>query len=150
MEAPFIMMSHVTFGMLGVLAALAVFVDLLNLGPANLRRIQIVSTIALAGIVLSYISGGAWYMLHYGSDKAIIKAGDWPWAHSFVMEVKEHVFFLMLLLSFYLPMITYGSKLLHHRGQQRLALSCSGLIVLLGLAMEGAGALIAVGVRMGL
>jgi hypothetical protein len=101
-------------------------------------------------IIIAYIAGGYWYVATYSVDKALIKAGPWPWAHDFFMEVKEHIFFILLLLSLYLPVVTCGKKYLELVKYKKLALTVTGFIILLGLTMDGFGAIIAMGVRMGL
>lgn len=143
-----IMMAHVLFGVLGTLLAAALFVDLLNLNAANVHRIQRLSLGVAAFIVIAYLVGGYWYVVHYAPDKAVILAGSWPWAHKYFMEVKEHLFFTLILLCLYLPIVVY--RLSQQTGLRKLALTITGLIVLLGLTMDGFGAIIAMGVRMGL
>jgi hypothetical protein len=66
------------------------------------------------------------------------------------MEVKEHIFFAMLLLSMYLPIVVYGNVPLTEKPKRSLVLGVSALIVLFGLLMEGAGGIISKGVTMGL
>ena len=36
------------------------------------------------------LPSAATYLIFYPATKAVIKAGAWPWAHSLVMETKEH------------------------------------------------------------
>lgn len=98
---------------------------------------------------LSFLFGGYWYVQYYAADKAIIKAGPWPFAHDFFMETKEHLFLTMLLLGTYLP-ISVQNNLAADRGTRLLVLTVAALVVLLGLAMEGEGALVGLGVKMGL
>jgi hypothetical protein len=150
MLSTWIMMAHVLFGVLGTLLAAALFMDMLNLNASNLKRIQIMSLAVATLIVIAYLVGGYWYVVHYGPDKALIIAGQWPWAHAYFMEAKEHLFFILLLLSLYLPMVTYGKRLIESDGMKKLVLTITGLIILLGLTMDGFGAIIAMGVRMGL
>ncbi len=150
MDAPILMASHVAFGLVGILGALVIFVDLQNINPSNIRRVKLLSWIVMAGIVLSFILGGYWYVIHYSADKEIIKAGSWPWAHNIVMEVKEHIFFMLLILSGFLTLILSSLKTVDDFKYLRLAKSVSALIVLLGLMMEAGGAIVALGVRMGL
>lgn len=145
-----LLMSHVLFGVLGILLGVALFVDVLNSNPNNAQRIKLVSLAVAAAVVLSYLLGGYWYVTLYGADRAIIKAGQWPWAHNYFMEVKEHVFFLMLLLAVYLPIVVHKSLPLIDRGKRNLILGIAALIVLIGLSMESAGAIISKGVTMGL
>jgi hypothetical protein len=65
------------------------------------------------------------------------------------METKEHVFLMLLLLATFLPIAAYG-HVVKTRSVKNLVLWTSALVVLTGLAMEGAGAFISMGVRVGL
>ena len=94
--------------------------------------------------------GGHAYLIFYPHHKAQILAGAWPWAHNFFMEFKEHAFFMVLLLATYLPMVTRRADLLTGRGVRGLALGVAVLVFLLAMAMEGAGAVIDRGIRLGL
>lgn len=144
------MMSHVMFGILGILLAVALFMDVLNANEGNYARIKKLSVVVAVLIVLAFLIGGYWYVVYYGADRNIIKAGQWPWAHNYFMEVKEHIFFVMLLLSIYLPIAVYGSIPLDNSKKKNMILGISALIVLLGIFMEGAGGIISKGVTMGL
>lgn len=144
------LMLHAFFGVLGVLLAVAVFMNVLNANEGNEQRTKQLSLGTAAGIVLSYIIGGYWYVVYYGHDRDIIKAGPWPWAHNFFMEVKEHLFFVILLLAVFLPIAVYGSTPLTDRQKRNLILGIAACIVLLGLFTEGAGGIISKGVTIGL
>ncbi|HZS85712.1 MAG TPA: hypothetical protein VFA50_22785 [Stellaceae bacterium] len=141
-----ILFAHPTFGVLGILAAVWVFAETLNATPENAARIRWAAFAVTACIVFAWILGGFWYVNYYYADKAIILKGPWPWAHDFFMETKEHLFFIPLLLALYLP-IAAGNKLFASRGARNLVLSLAALIVLNGLAIEGAGAIINYGVK---
>ena len=144
------MMSHVLFGILGILFAVALFVDVINVNEKNSGRIKKLSLAVAVFIILAYLIGGYWYVVYYGHDRDIIKAGQWPWAHNFFMEVKEHVFFAILLLAMYLPITVYRGVPLTEKPKRNLVLGVSALIVLLGFFMEGAGGIISKGVTIGL
>ncbi len=145
-----VMMSHVGLGVLGILAAVAMYVDVLNANQGNYQRIKNTSVLVSVFIVLAYLIGGYWYVVYYGHDRDIIKAGPWPWAHNYFMEVKEHVFFLMLMLAIYLPIAVRGGRFLTDKSGKTLVQGVLLLIILLGFFMEGAGGLIGKGVTMGL
>ncbi len=145
-----IMMLHVLFGVLGILCAVALLVDVLNAGVKNYQRIKMLSLAVAVLLVVSFIIGGYWYVTFYGAERDIIKAGAWPWAHNFFMEVKEHVFFAMLLLGVYLPIADYKNTPLTSRKNKNLVLAICAMIILLGVFMEGAGGIISKGVTMGL
>ena len=145
-----VMMTHVALGVVGIMFAVALFVDVLNVNEGNIERIKKLSLAVAVLIVLAYLIGGYWYVVYYGRDRDIIKTGQWPWAHNFFMEVKEHIFFAMLLLAVYLPIAVYRSVPLMEKQKRNLILGISSLIVILGFLMEGAGGIISKGVTMGL
>ncbi len=149
MSKELILMLHPTFGVLAVLASGWVFVEALNATNANIARLRKASVLTAVFMWLTYIVGGYWYVVFYGADKAIIKDGPWPVAHGFFMETKEHVFLMLLLLATFLPIAAYG-KVVKIKSVKNLVLWTSALVVLTGLAMEGAGAFISMGVRVGL
>jgi len=145
-----VMMLHVALGVIGIMFAVALFVDVLNVNEGNIERIKKLSLAVAVLIVLAYIVGGYWYVVYYGHDRDIIKAGQWPWAHNYFMEVKEHLFFVMLLLGIYLPIAVYRNAPLMEKEKRCLVLGICALIVVLGFFMEGAGGIIGKGVTMGL
>jgi len=132
---------HPTFGVLGLLAAVWVFVEALNASDANRRRLWLASLAVAACFVLTWVLGGWYYVVFYHTDKALILEGPYPWAHSFFMETKEHLFFIPLILALYLPLVT-RFRIDVNRTARAMALVVAGLIVLNGLALEGAGAII--------
>ena len=99
--------------------------------------------------VVDLLLAGYFYVVHYSVDKAFILKGPWPFAHEFFMESKEHVVMMLLLLATYLPIIACNN-LAVNKGARKIALWATGLLVLTTVAMEGAGAIISMGVRVAL
>ena len=149
MSNELILLAHPTVGALGILAAVWVFVEALNASSRNRTRIRVASLAVACLIWASYVVGGYWYVTFYYADKARIVAGPWPFAHSVFMETKEHVFLMLLLLATFLPIAAFGDIIVS-RGARNLVLWSSALVVLIGLSMEGAGAFIAMGVKVAL
>lgn len=149
MSSDLILLAHPTFGAIGILTAVWVFVEALNASRENQARIRVASLTTAGFIWASYLVGGYWYVFYYGADKARIVAGPWPFAHSFVMETKEHVFLGLLLLATFLPIAAFN-HIAANRGARTLVLWSSAFVVLVGLAMEGAGAFISMGVKLAL
>lgn len=141
-----ILFAHPTFGVLGILAAVWVFVEALNATEANQARTRYAAATVTLFICLAWIVGGYWYVHYYGLEKPIIQHGPWPWAHNIFMETKEHLFFIPLILALFLP-IAAARKLAANSGARSLVLVLSGFIVLNGLAIEGAGAVINYGAK---
>ena len=149
MSKELILMAHPTFGVLSILAAVWLFVEALNATEANRSRIRIAS-LSVAGLMwATYVIGGYWYLAYYAADKAKIQVGPWPFAHNFFMETKEHVFLSLLLLATFLP-IAASNNLAVSKGAQNLVLWSAALLVVMGLAMEGAGSFVSMGVKVAL
>jgi hypothetical protein len=144
-----ILLAHSTFGVLGTLAAVWVLVDTLNAREENAARIQKAAFAAALCMSATWIVGGYWYVHFYPLDRTLILNGPWPFAHTLFMETKEHLFFITLILSFYLPIAT-KDKLSANATARRMVLCVAMLIVLSGLAIEGSGAVINHGVKVAL
>lgn len=144
-----ILFAHPTFGVLGILATVWVFVETLNAREGNATRTRMAAMIAAICILLAGVFGGYWYVRFYEPDKALILGGPWPWAHRLLMEVKEHAYFIVLVLALYLA-IAVRDRLDSNLVARRLVLSVAALIVLSGLALEGAGAVVSSAVKLSL
>ena len=144
-----ILMAHVLFGVGCMTAAVWLFVDVLNAHEGNLARIRKLSWGAAFSMWVTFIVGGYWYVTSYKVDKAIILKGPWPFAHNMIMETKEHLVIMLLLLVTYLPIVA-ANNLATNKDARKLMLWVTGMITLLALAMDGEGAVIAMGVKVGL
>jgi hypothetical protein len=144
-----ILFAHPTFGVLGIMAAVWVFVEALNANAANQARIRMAAWLVAVCIVASYLVGGYWYVNYYYAEKALILKGPWPFAHNFFMETKEHVFFGLLLLAVLLPIVV-RQKLATSAGARLVTMIVAALVMLNALAMEGAGAVINHGAKLAL
>jgi hypothetical protein len=143
-----ILMTHVLFGMACIILTVSVFVEVWHVSEANQGRIRKMCW-AIAGVMwLAFLLAGYWYVVFYKADKAIILKGPWPMAHSFFMETKEHLVIMLLLVS-YLP-IAASNNLAASKDARRLVLWVAGMIAVIGLMMDGEGAIIAMGVKVGL
>ncbi len=144
-----ILLAHATFGVTGCMAALWVFVEALNAGPANRGRIRTAALLTAVATATAGICGGFWYVHFYPADKVLILGGPWPFAHNLFMETKEHLFFVTAILAFLLP-IAAREEAGSNAAARKLVLALSGLIVITGLTVEGAGAIINHGVKVAL
>ena len=141
-------MVHVLFGVLGIILAVALLVYVLNASEKNIPRIRSLSLWTAVSMILSYVIGGWWYVTYYAGERDIIRAGAWKWAHTFFMEFKEHFFFALLFLSILLPIIAYRNDLTVLENRRLLTVVVS-LVVLIGLVVDGSGAIISRGVIVG-
>lgn len=145
-----ILIVHVLFAVFGMFCAIWLFVEALNASESNRGRMKLASALVALFMLITWIVSGYGYVLYYAADKAIILAGPWAFAHTIVMESKEHVFFITLVLSLLLPVVVFTQDLVANGTVRRLTLWILALIVLSALALEGAGSLIALAVKLGL
>jgi len=91
---------HVIIGVTGVFLFGGVSLGLLK-KKISVKMLKLFSLGGLISYLTAWITGGHYYVVHYGVKvKPIIKAGNMPWAHSIVMEAKEHLFLFLPFLAF--------------------------------------------------
>jgi hypothetical protein len=144
-----ILLAHAAFGVTGCLAALWVFLEALNAQPGNAGRTRAAALVTAVSMAAAWICGGYWYVHFYPAEKALILTGPWPFAHNLFMETKEHLFLITGMLAFLLPVVA-REKLDSNAAARKLVLSVAALIVITGLAVEGAGAVIEHGAKVAL
>ena len=141
-----ILLAHAAFGVSGIIAGLWVFVEALNASPANAISLRTAAYLTAICMAAAWICGGYWYVNFYPAEKALILKGPWPFAHNIFMETKEHLFFVTGILAFLLPSAT-RETLSANSAARKLVLSIAAMIVVTGVALEGAGAVIDHGVK---
>ena len=144
-----ILLAHAAFGITGIIAALWVFVEALNARPENAGRVRagaLMTTLFIAG---AWICGGYWYVQFYPAEKTLILKGPWPFAHNIFMETKEHLFFVTGILAILLPIAT-RENLFANTAARKLVLVTAAMIVVTGMVVEGAGAVIDHGAKVAL
>ena len=144
---------HAVAAEVGLFAFLWIVVELLNPTDARINRAKIAALIGVVCLLLAWILGGFYYVEVYGDViKPVIKASDAKWVHSIVMEVKEHVFLFLPILSASVAalLFRFDKDLLTRTDARVSIILLSGLIFLLGFAIAGMGALIGAGYRMAL
>lgn len=144
-----LLLAHAALGVTGCIAALWVFVEALNARPENIGRIRTVAAVTAVCMCAAWICGGYWYLHFYPLERALILKGPWPWAHNLFMETKEHLFFVTAIQALLLPIAT-RERLDSNSAARKLVLSVAGLVLITGLAVEGAGAIIDHGVKVAL
>lgn len=144
-----VLMGHVLFGVACLITAAWLFVDVLHVNETNLTRIRRMSLGAAAFMWLAFLIGGYWYVTDYKVDKAIILQGPWPFAHNMIMETKEHLVILLLLVATYLPIVA-AENLAKNKDARKVMLWVTATIAVLALVMDGEGAIISMGVKVAL
>lgn len=138
------LITHVLVGLVGVMASYATLMGLLKRKP-SIKFIQGASLVAFVSYFISWVTAAYYYVTHYGSVvKPIIKAGEYPWAHSLVTETKEHVFLFLPVVSFLIFLTAlYLGDLLRERPPLRKALTLIVLAtVMIGIFITFSGIII--------
>lgn len=135
---------HVLLGLLGIVLFTVVLVALLRAKP-NVITLKLSSILGLLSFLASWVLGGYYYVVHYGSAvKPIIKAGSYPWAHLVFMETKEHVFLFLPILAILVTLTIFlgGNQLLTNKKFKNSLALADLLIVLVGVSILFMGFLI--------
>ena len=144
-----VLFAHPTCGVLGTMAAVWVLAEALNASEANAARLRLASFMVAIAFAMAWVLGGYWYVTYYAAEKSVILRGPWPVAHTLFMETKEHLFFIPAILAFYLPVVA-ARRLASNRAARLMVIAVSGLTILFGLAIEGAGAVVNHGAKVSL
>lgn len=139
-----ILIFHVLFGLLGVAFFIVVLISL-SQANLNFKFLKRISLFGFLSFLISWVLGGYYYLYNYGgSVKPGIKAGDYSWAHSIIMETKEHLFLFIPILSFvvFLSFVFAQDDLNENKKLKKALLSLVFLIVLFGVLIAVSGALI--------
>ncbi|MEK6853173.1 MAG: hypothetical protein AABX64_00655 [Nanoarchaeota archaeon] len=75
---------------------------------------------------------GKLYLTFYPATKTLVKAGSWPWAHSVVMETKEHWGLLLPVIATVAAALVYSGKTKESRKWWILVIVLSALLGMMG------------------
>jgi len=145
-----LLLIHPTFGVLAAMAALWVLVEVIRFDPAGLWRMKTASLLVAVFLVATWLAGGLWDDTYFDAERDFLEKGSWAFYGNTGMEMKEHLFPIIMLLGLYLPISVFRGNLATDRGNRLVVGVASVLIVLGVLAMEGAGAVLGLSVKIGL
>ena len=139
---------HIFLGIAAVAAWYGIWMNLFK-EKSSWRFIRTSSTVGACAIILSWLTGGYYYITHYGSAvRAIIRGGNYSWAHSIGMEFKEHIFLFLPCIAIVLWVLARHGEI--HEGKnglKRLMRGLAGTAVALGTIITLAGIIISGAVR---
>jgi MFS family permease len=150
LSKPVLIGLHLGFAIIGIDAFIWLFGKMRDNGGSQ-KSMIITAAIGTISFVLSWIAGGYYYVIYYGTlVKPIIKSGLAPWAHNIIMEAKEHIFLFIFPLSMTVLFITFLKKEgLDQLGMRKFAGYLSIAIAALGLLIGAMGFIISAAVRWG-
>jgi len=86
---------------------------------------------AVIGWIL-LLPSGKLYITFYPATKTLVKAGSWPWAHSIVMETKEHWGLLLPIIATVAAGLVFTGKTKESKKWWILLIILSTLIGVMG------------------
>lgn len=151
MSAYFVLqlVMHILFGLLGVIASYAYLTHVLQAEP-NAIVLKRFSLSALVFFLLSWLTGGLYYLNYYGPRvRAVIRGGSFPWAHSIFMEAKEHVFLLLPFLAVALVAVSWlaAERTAAQPAVKRALALLAGVTTAIGVIVTLSGIIISGAVR---
>ncbi|MDQ1313156.1 MAG: hypothetical protein QG605_1695 [Euryarchaeota archaeon] len=130
-----LVLIHSVSGGLTALALVWIILEILYPTEQGVVRAKIAGYLAAFLVVAGcWIAGGYNYLTNYGSQvKPIILAGLDPWAHSIVMEVKEHVFIFLpiIVIALSMTLVILDQNALLEDPEARRAIAITALLALL-------------------
>ena len=147
---PVLIGLHLGFAIMGIDAFLWLLGKFKDNGGSQKSRI-ITAIVGVLSFVLSWITGGYYYVVYYGAlVKPVIKGGIAPWVHNIIMETKEHIFLFIIPIAMTVFFITLLEKEEVERLKiHGLVLWLSGLVAVLGLLIGAMGFVISAAARWG-
>lgn len=89
------LVAHIVLSLIAVMLSYATWMELAR-RRCSISYLRRTSVAAGALYFLAWLSGGYYYVVYYGATvKPVILAGAYPWAHTFFLEVKEHIFLFL-------------------------------------------------------
>jgi len=142
-----LLLTHIFIGLCGIVASYIVLMGLLK-KEVFLRRVKTAAFFAFLAYLITWITGGGYYLNIYGPIiKPLINKGEYPWAHSFFMETKEHIFLFLPIISFviWLALISSNEHIIKNDSLRRsimllaaLSFAISVAVALFGVVVSGA------------
>ena len=140
------LIGHVFAGLAAIIFYYAMIPNFLRKNSdSDIGFLKRLSVFGLVTLLISWILAGYYYTQYYGqSVKPIIKAGQIPWAHSILMETKEHIFLFLPFLGLVLAvsLLLSRSDIAKDENLRKALASLAFVIVVLGTAVTIFGVVI--------
>ena len=130
-----VLISHILIGITILILSSIILLELKRKKSSWLKPLA-VGNVFLNWLLL--LPAGALYIIFYPATKTLIKASSWPWAHSVVMETKEHWGLL-------LPIIATVAAMLVISGRKNESKKYWILVIILVILMGIMGRIIKIG-----
>lgn len=143
------LIAHVVFGVIGTMAVYAVWLALLKKG-SSLRFLKNSSLISFLSFLLSWFSGGYYYIVYYGNMvRPRILEGQYPWAHKIGTEAKEHIFLFLPFVTLAIVLVIWctGDRMTLDENLRKRTALLAGAITAIAVFITLAGIIVSGGAR---
>ncbi len=140
---------HIFLGVAAVICSYAVWMYLVR-PKLHLHTLGRWSFWAFVLTVISWITGGYYYVTYYGKTvKPVILAGKYAWVHTIMTESKEHFFLLLpfLTLVLYLVIRFFPTEITEQPRVRSAIIWLAGIASVIGFAVTLFGVVISGAVR---
>jgi uncharacterized membrane protein len=120
--------AHVVLGFALITLSVIILLGLKNKSPL-VRPLSALST-GISWFLL--LPAGYLYLIFYPATKTLIKAGSWPWAHSVIMETKEHWGLLLPLIVTVAAALVFNGRQKESRNWWLLVIVLTAMLAILG------------------
>ena len=120
--------AHIILG-LALIAFPIIILQYLKKQPYWLKPLSLL-TAAISWALL--LPAGKLYITFYPATKTLVKAGSWPWAHSVIMETKEHWGLLLPIIATVAAGLVFSNKVKESRKWWILTIVISILLGVMG------------------
>lgn len=126
-----VLFAHIILGLALVVFPILILAYLKNpkKKPAWIKPLSF-TTAAISWILL--FPAGKLYINFYPATKTLIKAGAWPWAHSIIMETKEHWGLLLPIVTTVAAGLVFTGRVKESKRWWILAIALSILLGVMG------------------
>lgn len=127
----FVLFAHIILGLALVVFPILILAYLKNpkKKPTWIKPLSF-TTAAISWILL--LPAGKLYINFYPATKTLIKAGAWPWAHSIIMETKEHWGLLLPIITTVAAGLVFTGRVKESKRWWILAIALSILLGVMG------------------
>ncbi|MBS3114199.1 hypothetical protein J4448_03785 [Candidatus Woesearchaeota archaeon] len=124
----FVLFAHIILGL--ALIAFPIIILLYLKKQTNWIKPLSFATAAISWILL--LPAGKLYITFYPATKTLIKAGSWSWAHSIIMETKEHWGLLLPIIATVAAGMVFTGKAEESKRWWILTIILSALLGIMG------------------
>ncbi len=124
----FVLLTHVILGLALITFPILILLYLKK-RPHWLKPLSFL-TAAISWVLL--FPAGKLYLTFYPATKTLIKAGTWPWAHSILMETKEHWGLLLPIIATAAAGLIFTDRMQESKKWWVLTVILSALLFILG------------------